>query len=117
MGPYLVLGLKAGMLARERLEQSPFKLNAKVTLKLEKPVSCFIDGLQVASGCTMGKRNITAVEGGGIKVEFKSEKSSMTLKVKDDILEWIQSLSVTRKNEEQISREVFMKAYEELFEF
>lgn len=117
LGPYLALGLKAGLLAKERLKATPFKMKAELSLKLEKPVSCFIDGVQVASGCTMGKRNITAVDGTGISALFSTEGGSLRIKVKDGALAWINSLKVTKENEEEISREVMKKQYSELFEY
>lgn len=117
LGPYLALGLKMGSLVKEKLGSSPFKLRARVTLRLEKPISCLIDGIQVSAGCTMGKRNITASEGKGIKAEFNSEGSSMKIKVKDDVLRWLQSLKVTKENEEEVSKEIMLKNYKDLFEF
>jgi len=117
LGPYLVLGLKAGMLAREQLHATPFKMKAHVTLKLEKPVSCFIDGVQVSSGCTMGKRNITAAEGAGLTAVFTADQDSLTVSVKDSILQWIASLKITHENEEEVSRQLMDRPYEELFDF
>jgi formylmethanofuran dehydrogenase subunit E len=64
VGPYVVLGFRAGMLARETLD-SPgyFDLTAEAVCPLRTPTSCFLDGLQLGSGCTLGKRSLTAAEG------------------------------------------------------
>jgi formylmethanofuran dehydrogenase subunit E len=116
LGPYLALGLKAGALARERLKANPFKLKAEVHVRLEKPLSCFIDGVQVSSGCTMGKRNITAVDSDDIRVLFTCEQQALEVKLRKEAQVWIQSLKVNKENEEQISREIMNKKQEELFE-
>lgn len=117
LGPYLALGLKAGTLAKKTLSAEHKRLTAQVTLRLEKPVSCFLDGIQVSSGCTMGKRNITAIEGEGISVSFQSEdKKTVTIKVKESMLSWIRTLKVTKESEEDISQQIMLKKNEDLFE-
>lgn len=74
VGPYVVLGFRAGELAREILK-SPgyFDMTAEATCPLETPKSCFLDGLQVGSGCTIGKRNLTFSAGEPIRCIFKSK--------------------------------------------
>jgi len=70
LGPWLVLGLKAGMHARRELKASPFELTARVLCPGRPPCSCFVDGVQYGSGCTMGKGNIIHVPASGCRVEF-----------------------------------------------
>ncbi len=59
LGPWLVMGVRAGRYAARKLRGSPFELTAIVTCPKKPPVRCFIDGVQIGSGCTMGKANIT----------------------------------------------------------
>jgi len=67
LGPYVVLGYRASKLALSRLHhEGHFGIFADVYSSLKPPRSCFIDGIQIGSGCTLGKRNIKL---------FKSEKS------------------------------------------
>ena len=70
LGPYVVLGYRAGLLGRERLK-SPgyFELRARVESPLKPPASCFIDGVQLGSGCTLGKRNIEVRESSLAKMQ------------------------------------------------
>ncbi len=70
LGPWLVLGLKAGAYARRRLVASPFELRAKVFCPAGTPYTCFVDGVQFSSGCTMGKGNISHHRTAGCRVEF-----------------------------------------------
>jgi hypothetical protein len=70
LGPWLVLGLKAGSYARKKLKASPFELNARVFCPAGTPHTCFVDGVQFSSGCTMGKGNISHHRADGCWVEF-----------------------------------------------
>jgi formylmethanofuran dehydrogenase subunit E len=70
LGPWLVLGLKAGAYARRRLAASPFELHARVFCPAGTPYTCFVDGVQFSSGCTMGKGNISHHRAAGCWVEF-----------------------------------------------
>lgn len=63
LGPYVVLGHRMGRIALERLGSSGhFGISASVHSVLEPPASCLIDGVQLGSGCTLGKRNIELFE-------------------------------------------------------
>lgn len=70
LGPWLVLGLKAGEYARRKLAASPFELSARVFCPAGTPHTCFVDGVQFSSGCTMGKGNISHHRAEGCRVEF-----------------------------------------------
>ena len=66
LGPYVVLGYRMGKLAVETAgTRGHFGIEADVYSILEPPPSCLIDGVQLGSGCTLGKRNITVHETGG----------------------------------------------------
>lgn len=71
LGPYVILGYRMGLLAREILD-SPgyFDLDARIETPLAPPPSCLVDGLQLGSGCTAGKRNLTVVEGAIARATF-----------------------------------------------
>jgi len=70
LGPWLVLGLRAGSYARRKLVASPFELRAQVFCPSGTPYTCFVDGVQFSSGCTMGKGNINHLRAAGCRVEF-----------------------------------------------
>jgi len=60
LGPYAMLGYRAGKLALARLRApSHFGITARVTCPDHTPPSCFADGVQYSTGCTLGKGNIT----------------------------------------------------------
>ena len=63
LGPYVVLGYRMGRIAIEKLGSTGhFGLHAEVHSILKPPRSCLIDGVQLGSGCTLGKRNIEVTD-------------------------------------------------------
>lgn len=63
LGPYVVIGYRMGKLALLKLDsEGHFGLSAEVYSPLKPPRSCLIDGIQLGSGCTLGKGNITVEE-------------------------------------------------------
>lgn len=58
LGPYIVLGYRIGRQALEILGGDPFSMNAEVYCSGVTPQSCLADGVQLGSGCTLGKGNI-----------------------------------------------------------
>ncbi len=62
LGPYVVLGYRMGQLANKHLGNGFFSTNAEVFTGTTPPLSCIIDGIQMSSGCTLGKGNITVVD-------------------------------------------------------
>jgi formylmethanofuran dehydrogenase subunit E len=102
IGPYVVLGYKMGLMARDLLD-SPgyFDLKVKVESPLIPPPSCLIDGIQLASGCTTGKRNLTVVEGPIGKATFRTKKgTSVLLSLRDGtpekVRQWIEEFGVEK---------------------
>ena len=76
LGPYLVLGYRMGRQALAELD-SPghFGVSVVVHSALEPPRSCLIDGIQLGSGCTLGKRNIeVAGTDGPAYAVFKNDR-------------------------------------------
>lgn len=115
LGPFLVLGLKAGLAGVAYLGKDCFKTTAKVKTAAHPPRSCFIDGVQFASGCTMGKGNIHAQVSDDVSVEFTLGERRITLTVKNEVLKALEGISSTDESE-RISREFMGKADAELFQ-
>lgn len=86
-GPYLNLGIKMGLLALDLLGvKGYFDLSTEVELEYRTPISCLIDGLQISTGCTMGKGNIRVKNNPGIiRVLFKSDHKTLLVTLKPKI--------------------------------
>ncbi len=70
LGPFIVLGYRIGKFARENFCSDPFRMKAEVHCAGAPPESCLADGVQLGSGCTLGKRNIEIVVSKEIRCEF-----------------------------------------------
>ena len=74
IGPYIILGYKMGVIANRMLGEGAFEKRALVFTGTKPPVSCLIDGIQLASGCTMGKGNITVEDKKEARASFTNRK-------------------------------------------
>jgi formylmethanofuran dehydrogenase subunit E len=73
LGPYLVLGLRMGTVAVRKLKPKRLhEVSAIVWTKTSPPQSCVLDGIQVSTGCTLGKGNIRAKDARHTKARFRT---------------------------------------------
>lgn len=73
LGPFIVLGYRMGRYALKNLGENPFAIKAWVYCSGVTPESCLADGIQLGSGCTLGKGNIEIVKSDLIYSEFSSD--------------------------------------------
>ena len=116
LGPYAVIGYKMGVIAKQVLGSNPFDTEAVVWTGLQPPLSCVIDGIQLGSGCTLGKGNITVKNSGEAKAEFTDKtgkKVEITLKskIRTEI-----DTTVTEDNIAEYSQQLYEKSDRELFD-
>jgi formylmethanofuran dehydrogenase subunit E len=114
LGPFLVLGLKAGLLANSLLGKDYFKTIAIVMTDPSPPNSCFVDGVQFVTGCTMGKGNIKLRKGKDVSVLFSKEGKRLRLGLKKEILSYIKSISSEEASKEA-SLNLLNRSTRELF--
>jgi len=87
-GPFMVIGLRMGLLALEELNaRGWFGLSCVAELEWAPPDSCVLDGIQVSTGCTMGKRNIRVDERRNvISASFTQGGRGVSIMVSDEVL-------------------------------
>lgn len=73
LGPFLVLGVRMGLLAKKEL----FPLGDEGMKAVAKTgnvpsLSCLLDGIQISTGCTMGNGKISAEPPGIPEAEFSA---------------------------------------------
>ena len=78
LGVYVTLGLRMGAIGKRRFGHHK-GLTALVRSRPEPPMLCVVDGVQLSSGCTMGKGNIRVEAGENPEVVFA--KGGHTLRV------------------------------------
>jgi len=84
IGPWATSGLRAGMAARRAVgAQGYFDVRIEVEGPLVKPPhSCFLDGLQISSGATLGKRNLEWKKAEKLVVRATNTKTGKTAEVR-----------------------------------
>ncbi|MEM2341783.1 MAG: formylmethanofuran dehydrogenase subunit E family protein [Candidatus Bathyarchaeia archaeon] len=115
LGPFLILGLKAGLFANKVLGKDYFRTRAVVETKLKPPYSCFIDGVQVATGCTMGKGNIEIRDGNPIYVRFVKNDRVLEMRLKKEVLESLEDMR-TEEDSRRKALEIVCRSTNELFD-
>jgi formylmethanofuran dehydrogenase subunit E len=79
LGPYIVLGYRIGRYAKKYFCHDPFHMAANVYCNGTPPQSCLVDGVQIGSGCTLGKRNIDITVSDQIKCSFESDGKKVVI--------------------------------------
>jgi formylmethanofuran dehydrogenase subunit E len=87
LGPFLVVGVRMGRLANEKLkpshsEHGNFKAHVKVPSR--PPYSCMQDGIQSTTQCTVGNGKLSFEESEEIAAEFKPQDPNTTLRITVD---------------------------------
>ena len=115
-GPYLNLGIKMGLLALDLLEaKGYFDLSTEVGMEYRRPMSCLIDGLQISTGCTMGKGNIHIKDNpGAIKVLFKTDSKTLFATLKPEINKLI---DFEKESCEDLAEQILSMPDKQLFDY
>jgi len=73
LGPFLVIGVRIGLigLRESGIENNDGNLRITAMLMDSIPFSCTIDGIQVATKCTLGNRKLKLIDSSGIAAEFE----------------------------------------------
>ena len=116
LGPYLVLGLRAGLYANQILGKQPMKTKAFIKTHTSPPQSCFADGVQFSTGCTFGKRNISLTEGEGLQVTFEKNDQKLILKLREEVIEEIDSLPPQEEAWEELAKDLYKREIKDIFE-
>jgi uncharacterized protein (TIGR03067 family) len=101
LGPSVVAGAKTGMIGLRAVDAKGY-FDVEVICEgpfAKPPQACFLDGLQVATGATMGKRTLTWVQADKISVQIKNTRTGKvaTLHPKPDLLELLASFKTQAK--------------------
>lgn len=122
LGPFLVLGIRMGLIGLRELnvEKGNPKLHVTVTTKPSVPFFCVIDGIQVATRCTVGNRKLKLQNSPkNIMARFQileKDKVTVTLNpAKQKELEKLLSKNSSPKEMERIAHDVISMPEKELF--
>jgi formylmethanofuran dehydrogenase subunit E len=84
LGPAVVAGARMGMIGLRAVEAKGY-FDVEVTCEgpmAKPPQACFLDGVQVATGATMGKRSLQWVQADQILVRVKNTRTGRIVDVR-----------------------------------
>jgi formylmethanofuran dehydrogenase subunit E len=117
LGPYLVLGIRIGLLALRELSSLGYEgIEALVKTGDVPSLSCLLDGIQVSTGCTMGKGNIRSVPPGIAEADFSTRERTVTIRVSGEIIDEIKIWRESYATLEEIALSISKRPDEVLFE-
>jgi len=120
-GPFLVVGVRAGIIALRELQTSKENksLRAVVSLVYSVPYSCILDGIQLSTGCTIGNKRLRFEESPTFSIELEDPGNgkvtvSIPSKAVDELKQKL-AKDLPTKDLERLAHEVASTAEEELF--
>jgi formylmethanofuran dehydrogenase subunit E len=84
LGPSVVAGARMGMIGLHAVGAKGY-FDVEVTCEgpfAKPPQACFLDGIQVATGATMGKRTLTSVQADQIVVRITNTRTGKTAELR-----------------------------------
>jgi formylmethanofuran dehydrogenase subunit E len=98
LGSYLVVGLRMGLYGLKLLKTPGYyNLWVRSYTAQQPSQSCMNDGLQLSTGCTLGKGNISCSGEGLSQASFYATEKVITLKLHPDV----EAMIAESKSEEQ----------------
>ena len=117
LGPFLVLGVRMGLLAKRELGSSGFEGMEAVAKTGNVPsLSCLLDGIQISTGCTMGNGKISAEPPGLPEAEFSAGEKKVTIRAKVEVVEEIRRWRERYASLEEVARSIQGRSDDELFD-
>jgi formylmethanofuran dehydrogenase subunit E len=100
-GPFLIAGIRMGLLALELLE-SPgyFGIEAESETGTITPLSCLTDGVQIGSGCTTGKGNLRVTGERRPRVHFSTKDGrKVTIELRPNVMQEFREGEINEQSE------------------
>ena len=121
LGPFLVIGVRMGSLAKKILDVNAGennKLRVTARLPLLTPFSCIIDGIQATTQCTVGNQKLRIEKSQAkITVYFEQQNSHKALRihVNPKIIEELKERYSEGASNEELAREIASIRQSQLF--
>ncbi len=99
LGPFLVVGIRAGVIGLRELKGRKGDRDLSVRIMLENviPISCIVDGLQITTGCTIGNKRLSIEDSVSITMEFKNRNGGLELTTNQTFFEGLKSKLLGKK--------------------
>ncbi|MDH7477849.1 MAG: formylmethanofuran dehydrogenase subunit E family protein [Candidatus Bathyarchaeota archaeon] len=116
LGPFLVLGVRMGETAKKILKTANLQVVAK--LPLSTPFSCVLDGIQVATQCTIGNQKLKIENSSKeISADFQCVKThkKLTIAINSKITEALTKKFSEGASNEELAWEIARTSEDQLF--
>jgi len=102
LGPFLVAGIRMGLLALTLLNTPGyFGMRAESEAGTVTPLSCLNDGVQIGSGCTAGKGNLQIVGDAAARVRFVADAGgAVTIELRQAVIDSFPGCDLIEKSKE-----------------
>jgi formylmethanofuran dehydrogenase subunit E len=111
-----VVGYRMGEVANRFLGADAFAKTAVALTGGKPPRSCMIDGIQLSSGCTIGKGTIGVIDQGEIASIFLSKADDRQVKISLRADRLGEISSTPHEDLEQLAQRLYSLTDDELFE-
>jgi formylmethanofuran dehydrogenase subunit E len=117
LGPFLVIGVRMGRIARRILGAGEDdKLRAYARIPVFTPFSCILDGIQVTTGCTVGNQRLSVKKSKDILVRFEIEQGrAISVCVNRDAVEKLMDKISEGATNEELARKIARMPEHRLF--
>jgi len=119
LGPFLVVGIRAGLRGLRELQtrKENLDVSAKAWLTCSVPYSCILDGIQVATGCTIGNRRLTYENSPNPMILFQNRAGrAVTVSILPEAIDELMRQLAKDAPAEEAAHKAAAMAEEELFE-
>jgi len=110
LGPWVIIGARAGLIGRQAVRaKGYFDVQVECQMPFETPPqTCMLDGLQVTTGATYGKRNLSLRKGERVCVTITNvqTKAAVRITLTDKLLSLVspEKLGKGRVDHEKLER-------------
>ena len=107
MGPFLVIGVRMGLVGlRElKLKENDGKLKVMIMTRPYTPFSCIIDGIQVTTHCTIGNKKLKLKNSHKISARFKAQNGKhVNISINSSKLEQLEKSLINSHASEEVEK-------------
>lgn len=118
LGPFLVVGVRAGLRGLRELQtrKENLDISAMVLLSYSVPYSCVLDGIQVATGCTVGNQRLRFENSSNLMIQFRNKAGrAVAISILPEAVDELMRELVKEDSSEEVAYKAASLAEQELF--
>jgi formylmethanofuran dehydrogenase subunit E len=113
LGPFLVVGLRMGRVVTREFGAAPFSVRITAHTGRIPPYSCLVDGIQVATQCTIGNGGLDVTDRREMAIEAEKDGNLLRVGLNRDVFDSIET-ECTEENQETFACDIWTMSEAEL---